>query len=138
MTTAKLLKISVRCFFEFEIHIRGISRLHSSTIESFNKELQHILDKFKSEKNLLIIGDMNIIFLNSMIPENYKTIVAANGLECLVGEPTKLKHLTMRRETATCIDHVFARVACKNRMAVEVTVVHNGLTDHAAQRVCVG
>lgn len=132
MVTADILKISVRVF-KLEFHILALYRLHLFTIEQFVNEMERVLYSCKAIQNLLVIGDMNInILLNISLVDNYKMVMAVNGLECLVNEPTRIAG-----DSATCIDHVFARVSCKNTKTVEATVIHSGLTDHAGQQVCV-
>ncbi|KAG8262098.1 hypothetical protein J6590_059845 [Homalodisca vitripennis] len=49
-----------------------------------------------------------------------------NGLESLNHEPTRIA-----ADSATCIDHVFARIACRYRMLVDVSTIHAGITDHS-------
>ncbi|KAG8260152.1 hypothetical protein J6590_103298 [Homalodisca vitripennis] len=59
--------------------------------------------------------------------------MAVNGFECLLNDPTRIT-----ADTATCIDHVFARVSRVDMMSVEADVEHAGITDHSLVRVCVG
>ncbi|KAG8284283.1 hypothetical protein J6590_106379 [Homalodisca vitripennis] len=60
-------------------------------------------------------------------------VMAVNGFECLLNDPTRIT-----ADTATCIDHVFARVSRVDMMSVEADVEHAGITDHSLVRVCVG
>ncbi|KAG8289970.1 hypothetical protein J6590_093372 [Homalodisca vitripennis] len=55
--------------------------------------------------------------------------MAVNGFECLLNDPTRIT-----ADTATCIDHVFARVSRVDMMSVEADVEHAGITDHSLVR----
>lgn len=56
--------------------------------------------------------------------------MAANGLECLIREPTRVTE-----QIETCIDHVLMRVANKRIVFVNASVMHVGITDHSMIRV---
>jgi len=62
---------------------------------------------------------------NSTVVDDYKALMASQGFECLITEPTRIVG-----ESATCIDHVYARVA-SSTMEVEAAVAHAGITDHS-------
>ena len=64
--------------------------------------------------------------------DRYRTLMAANGLESLINEPTRVTEYS-----ETCIDHVFVRIASKNTTVVDVSVVHAEITDHSMIRLSV-
>lgn len=76
-------------------------------------------------KNLAITGDININFLdeNNHSIDLYKFLMASNGLESLVNEPTRLI-------SNTCIDHFYVRVENKCKMQILTKIEHLHITDH--------
>jgi hypothetical protein len=111
-------------------------RILKCSREVFVDELENLLitkGVSKNSNNVLFIGDLNINLLESSnFVDNYKILMASNGFECLVNEPTRVT-----TDSATCIDHVFSRVSDKSRVTVETEVRHVGITDHSLCSVSV-
>ncbi|KAG8273154.1 hypothetical protein J6590_108376 [Homalodisca vitripennis] len=59
--------------------------------------------------------------------------MAVNGLESLVNEPTRITV-----DSATCIDHVYARLYDKRSVTIDVTTIHAGITDHSLVCIALG
>lgn len=132
--TADVLLIS----FEFSnqtFHVLAIYRLLFHSIELFINEFEDIFtNNLKRYKNLFWVGDVNIniIFENeaNFYKVGYNTMMAENGLECMLSEPTRITDLS-----ETCIDHVFVRNSSKNLISVVASVLHLDITDHSMVKV---
>jgi hypothetical protein len=131
---------ALRIEFEFENHIFSVLafyRLHSHSKEVFLSELCDYLSKekyLKKLKNVIFIGDLNINLLeNKAVVDEYCNLLALSGLECLNREATRVTD-----DSETCIDHVFAKISCKNQIEMQVEIVHTSITDHAMSRLSVG
>lgn len=114
------------------IHFLAIYRFHAYSIEYFTDELEIWLRDNHSLKNLAIIGDININIMdeNSHAVDLYKVLLASNGLESLVNEPTRIV-------SNTCIDHFYVRVENKSKIHILAKVEHLYITDHSMIRVCI-
>lgn len=137
--TADVLLISFK-YLGHQFRLLSIYRLQMYTEKLFVDEIcnyfNNVNNELRNVKNVIWIGDLNINILpdsefNSSI-DNYKSLMAANGFESLVNEPTRITD-----KSGTCIDHVYARVANKKLLSVQASVIHAGITDHSMLKVCV-
>lgn len=123
-------------FKRVQFHIISIYRLLAYSIDffinEFNDHFKNDNGVFKNTRNLIWIGDLNINILEDMVSaiDNYNTLMAANGLECMIREPTRITE-----QSKTCIDHVFLRLVCKRSILVNTAVIHKGITDHSMIRL---
>jgi hypothetical protein len=135
--TADAVLVSFR-FMEQQFHVLALYRFGFLPINLFNNEFEKKFmnkDKdFKKFSNLFWIGDLNINLLDSSCNDidSYKTMLASNGLECLISEPTRVTE-----QSVTCIDHVYARVKDRSRVDVEPAVIDANISDHSMIRVVV-
>ncbi|KAG8331046.1 hypothetical protein J6590_049483 [Homalodisca vitripennis] len=77
-------------------------------------------------------GTITKITCQADLEKLYRTVMAVNGFECLVEEPTRVTD-----QSETCIDHVYVRVANKNTVSVDAAVIHADITDHSMVQVSV-
>lgn len=129
ITSADVIMIEFS-FNSREFILIAVYRLHLFDKNLFLRELRDFFienNSFKSLDHVFLMGDININILgdNDILVDSYNSILAFNGLECLVKEPTRVTD-----ETRTCIDHVFARVNSKEETDVEAAVVDALITDH--------
>ena len=75
-----------------------IYRFHNNDIASFCDHLETFLRQHKN-KNIVILGDINIDILNIGASYRYQTMLASFGFLSYLNEPTRMR---------TCLDHVFA------------------------------
>lgn len=113
--SADVLEVSIKVYktsFSFLV----VYRLHAYNIEVFLQELQCWLRSNERVKNLFVVGDININLLeqNNAQVDLYKTIMAENGLESLVNEPTRV--------SGTCIDHLYVRLENMNKVNIRADV----------------
>lgn len=131
--TADVLQIEIKILNQF-FHIFAIYRTHYYTKEYFVNELENyfaINNNLKHLKNVLFIGDVNMNLLEqSNIVDNYKIVMAANGLKCLIEVPTRITD-----QSQTCIDHVYVKISDCSRMSVEAEVIDSDITDHCMLNV---
>lgn len=70
------------------------------------------------------INNINILDENNHSIDFYKVLMAINGLESLVNEPTRLI-------SKTYIDHFYVRVENKCKMQKHTKIEHLHITDHS-------
>lgn len=126
--TADILKTQFKIYgSEFVLYV--IYRLHEYCISNFVNELDLYFSNSRTgpfSKNNLILGDINIdLFKSDNDIDRYKTLMASFGFESLINEATR-----KTEQTETCIDHVYSRVECKDRVSVEAIVIRREITDH--------
>lgn len=136
INTADILTLEFK-FKNKIFFIIAIYRHHLFDKNLFIREINEFFysnNCFRNQENVFLIGDINIdILLNDdLIVDNYISTLNINGLECLLKEPTRITSTT-----STCIDHVFARVANKAKVAVEVQLRNVSITDHLMTMVTV-
>lgn len=120
--TADMVQLSIN-FDKFSLAILAIYRLHSHTIQAFIEEVQNTLNCIK-DKNLLLIGDLNICILeNTLTNFNYISMLAGFGLESLINTPTRITS-----GSKTCIDHAFFR--SRSSLTCITGTLDIGVTDH--------
>lgn len=112
--------------FIFHPVIRFVNELESLIL---NKN--SLLSK---KDNVFFIGDVNINILENLNVDidSYKALMAVNGFHSLINEPTRVT-----QQSKTCIDHVFTRIADRNKIIVDACVKHVGITDHSLTEVTV-
>jgi hypothetical protein len=99
----------------------ALYRLHSQTVASFLNDLNVLLADC-SDRNLLVVGDMNLCLLKqSHQVDNYLTIMASNGLDQLIDSPTRGK---------SCLDHLFLRT--RDNFEFRAMVCESCRSDHDA------
>lgn len=108
----------------------AVYRLQSFSKHLFLNEINQFFavnDSFRNKNYLIWTGDINCNILeNNSIVDEYNTVLASCGLECLLNEPTRVTE-----NTVSCIDHVYARVASKVDAEVDVAVLQANVSDHA-------
>ncbi|KAG8334778.1 hypothetical protein J6590_082915 [Homalodisca vitripennis] len=57
---------------------------------------------------------------------SYKTMMAINGLESLIQEPTRIIE-----QFETCIYHAYMRVCSKSNITADASVIQADITDHS-------
>lgn len=135
--TADVIRLDFK-FCQQRFCLFAVYRLHSHNKEIFLNEIEYYFENNKrnnSGKSFFLIGDININLLeNSTVVDSYTTFLSSNGFECLLKEPTRIT-----AESATCIDHVFARIPNKDKTQAEVEVIDANVSDHqmVILRVCV-
>ena len=100
-----------------------IYRPPTSSVTSFCNEIDNLLEQLnQSNKNALIIGDMNLNLRqsNSSVTE-YLNIIESNGFHQLVHEPTRVT-----QNTASILDHIITNY---NYMC-DIRVHKTDITDH--------
>lgn len=125
LSSADVLKLSI--VFENVVYtMLCVYRLHAFAKSIFICELDSILSAC-SDKNLIVIGDMNIDILNVIDKdsENFLLTMASHGLQSLINEPTRLTD-----SSKTCIDHIFIRCHKNNKNVFIGEVYDLKLSDH--------
>lgn len=118
-----------------EFLLIAIYKLHNFSSILFMDELNMYLSNksINSFKNILIMGDMNINLLeNNNLTDEYKIILANNGLHSLINSPTRITE-----RTETCIDHVIVKISNINKILIDAVVIDNNVTDHCMTAVWV-
>ena len=108
-----------------------IYRFGNKSIDAFIDDLTVLLTD-TNRTNLLFVGDINLdILVNTRSSDNYLSLMAEFGLECIVNEPTRIVG-----NSSTCIDHIFFRH--NSRILIDGTSVdHLGISDHALLSSCI-
>lgn len=79
-----------------------VYRFGNKSIDAFIDDLTVLLTD-TNRTNLLFVGDINLdILVNTRSSDNYLSLMAEFGLECIVNEPTRIVG-----NSSTCIDHIF-------------------------------
>lgn len=109
------------------INIISIYRPPDGEINAFVKEIEKRLVEFKEKSNVLYIGDINIDLndLNGIKVNNYKNVLAQNGLENCIFANTR-EVMRDNKLTVSCIDHIFERYQAE----VHSAVIQIQLSDH--------
>lgn len=127
--TADVLRIKIKYNYK-TLSLLTFYRIQRSTAEQFIDELErHFidLDYYKFDKNMFILGDMNINLLDeNAIVDRYTVSLASWGFQSLVNEPTRVTD-----RSSTCLDHVFARVVDQSVVDCGSAVWHAHITDHS-------
>lgn len=112
---------------KFSFILAGIYRKPNFENNEFIDRLNSLIEiLITKEKNVIIIGDINVDFLKeSNICVNLKNVLTCHGLKYLINFPTRVSPTS-----ATCIDNVFTNLS-KNE--VKVTGVVTNLSDHDGQ-----
>lgn len=99
-----------------------VYRLQFVPISNFVSEFSEFIGKIKN-KNVIILGDLNINILNFPPPcDDYIFLMSLNGFMSLINEPTRVTN-----QTSTCIDHCFSRV---NNCKISSSLHDLHITDH--------
>lgn len=106
----------------------GIYRPPSKDTNMFLKELSPFLQQHMNEKQLLLVGDLNIDILQEArsAVADYLNLLAEYGLMNVINAYTREEHLGCRI-TKTCIDHIVLRLA---KQSYRSGVVNLKLADH--------
>lgn len=120
--SADVIKVSFKVDKEVYVFL-CVYRLHAFSVSSFINEFSRLLEREKS-KNLIIVGDFNLNILeNNETVSMYRALLASNGLECFIDEPTRLV-------SGTCLDHMYGRFTNISH-TYEQGVTDFMITDHA-------
>lgn len=102
-------------------------RSPSSSIDTFITQLDVVIDNLLSkDKNIIIIGDLNIDFLCN-VNINVQTLLKSHGLEAIVDVPTRIN-----KTTKSAIDQIILN---KDRCRYHFNVVETGFSDHFAVKM---
>lgn len=97
----------------------AIYRLHAHSVNAFLADISRVLESC-TDKNLLVIGDMNLCLLKqSAAVDEYLSTMASFGLEQQIYTPTRGN---------SCLDHVFLR--SRDVLDVKSRVFSSGRSDH--------
>lgn len=103
--------LSVRISASKEVFkIYAIYRPPSGNVGLFDKEILEILRQSNTEKNPLLVGDINIDVSNTSKTgvSEYLDILSSYALENVITDYTREEHLNGKM-TKTCIDHILIR-----------------------------
>jgi hypothetical protein len=134
MSTADCLFIKI-VDEEFELTLLAIYRSPNGGIKEYIAELESVLKQNK-DKNLLILGDININIMN--VNNNnvfsYLLLMSSFGFKSCVNVPTRVTD-----HSETVIDHVFLRSEDNSSaLKCKTDVVDSGLTDHRTIGIGIG
>ena len=110
------------------LHIIAIYRPPTTyNTTSFTHELRELIEKKKNEKDLIVIGDINIDILkeNGYVSQ-YLDMMAEFGMENK--NPNEVTREDLNRQTSSNIDHVFIR--SKNFTCSETAIIQSDISDH--------
>lgn len=119
MIAADAIKITIDIGLDWSLSILAIYRLHLFHVRDFLAQLKDILN-ISTEKNLLIIGDINLCLLEqSRTVDEYLILMSSSGLNQVINAPTRGNR---------CIDHIFFR--SRDSISFTSRVIKSGRSDH--------
>lgn len=111
MTSAETLCVNLKAK-DSNFVILACYRPPDKNVNTFNNELDKVLDKepLKSEKNMIIIGDINICYLKKTYgTENYLSVLYSKGITNTIKDYTR-EETRKNAITRSCIDHINIRL----------------------------
>lgn len=125
MISAEMLMIKIESKGYKPLHVIAMYSTPPPSTAEFLKEYEEILDSLKVE-NLVIAGDMNInLKLENKIVNDYKTLMAANGLTQAINKVTR-ERVRGENVTKTIIDHLYYR----GKLEVRTGIIKQAIADH--------
>lgn len=126
--SADVLQINIKVSDLEQFTLLAVYRLHSGSRADFIKNLNSIINDL-DKCNIIYVGDINLNILEQTAEtDEYLSLLASNGLFCLINEPTRII-----KNSATCLDHVFIRFFHESSLNCNfhAKVYHYNITDHS-------
>lgn len=124
-TAFEVLNITLKT--KDEISLIAIYRPPSPNLNTFFEELEELLKTIKKQRNVIMVGDINIDILKECtITTLYLDILTSNGMQSMINNYTRVD---LNRHTHTCIDHLFVRT--KNILTEpNAVIIKTNISDH--------
>lgn len=126
LRTADVLQINFNVHNDF-FSVICVYRFNFYSVDAFVDDFSGYLTSVHT-KNLFVLGDLNINLLKIAecdLVKNYVSMMSSFGLKSIVNEPTRIT-----QSSATCIDHIFARLKPFSRFDLLGEVWDYKLSDH--------
>lgn len=124
-TSYEILKINI--LTEEQISLLAIYRPPSHNPHEFIRELDDILKTVKKQRNVIMVGDINIdIMKENTVTTLYLDTLTCNGMQLIINDYTRE---VINQNTRTCIDHLFVRM--KNVYTqLNSSIIKTNISDH--------
>lgn len=106
----------------------------NNNADSFINSLNLHLDSLKTQKNIIITGDININTIPKETEQSYQYKNRLNYLEMLSTHHLMMGHNLPTRKNS-CLDHFVLKIN-RCRMVARVAVLNTTITDHATILLC--
>lgn len=119
-------------FIDFKVDSKNfkliaIYRSPSLNVFDFINSLDSVLTNMDKNKNIIMVGDINLNILEDGNESNeYLSVMHLNGFKSFINKPTRESG-----ESSTCIDHIFYKnFNANNNGGIIATILKTAITDH--------